>query len=194
MSNNTQIASNWSAYRRVWVIVAVILLLFLLLLWQLGYGSSGSKCIVPPTIIEKIVEKEKLIDNPTHLNRIGELEKENSIIPDLKSKIVDLENAEPKVVTKVVTREVEKVVDNPALLERINLLEKENKLIDSLRERVKELENIKTVPLMVPESNVAPVWPVAPYQSAPPAAPAPPVVPTAPGMQNTTEPKTQPVN
>jgi hypothetical protein len=175
------------------MIVAVILLLLLLLLWQRGYGPGGSKCVVPPTIVEKIVEKEKLVDNPTHLNRIGELEKENSSIPELKSKIVNLENAEPKVITKVVTKEVEKVVDNPALIERITRLEKENQLIDSLRERVKELESIKPVPLMAPESSVAPVAPAAPSQSSP-VAPTPPVTPPTPGMQNTTEPMTPPVN
>ena len=62
--SNTQIASNWPAYRKVWMIVTVISFLVLLVLWLLGYGPGGSKCVVPPTIVEKVVEKEKLIDNP----------------------------------------------------------------------------------------------------------------------------------
>ena len=191
--SDTQIGSNWPAYRRVWLIVAVILLLVLLVLWFLGYGPGGSKCVVPPTIVEKVVEKEKLIDNPVHLNRIVELEKQNSAIPELKSKIADLENAEPKVVTKVVTKQVEKVVNNPALLERITILEKENQLIDSLRERVKELENNKPATLVAPELNSAPVAPASPSLDAP-FAPVAPGMPPTPGMPNSNSPVIVPVN
>lgn len=191
--SNTQIASNWPAYRKVWMIVTVISFLVLLVLWLLGYGPGGSKCVVPLTIVEKVVEKEKLIDNPAHLNRIGELEKENSAIPELKSKIVDLENAETKVVTKVVTKEVEKVVDNPALLERIKILEKENQLIDSLRERLKELENNKPATLVAPKLNPAPVAPASPSLAAP-VAPVAPDVPPTPGIPNSNSPVIIPVN
>lgn len=100
MSNNTQnVSSHWAGFRRLWIIVAVILFLLLLLLWLLGYGPGGSKCVVPPTIVEKTVEVEKLVDNPKLLSRIGALEKENSGISGLQAKIAELKNMAPKVVT-----------------------------------------------------------------------------------------------
>ncbi len=100
MSNNRQnVSSHWAGFHRLWIIIAIILFLLLLLLWLLGYGPGGSKCVVPPTIVEKIVEVEKLVDNPKLLSKIGALEKENSGISGLQAKIAELNNLPPKVVT-----------------------------------------------------------------------------------------------
>lgn len=66
MSNNKEeyISSHWAGFRSLWKIVAIILFLLLLIMWLfgygpklpiVGYGPSGSKCAVAPTIVEKIV-------------------------------------------------------------------------------------------------------------------------------------------
>lgn len=73
MSNTNKIVSPyWAGFRRLWIIVAIILFLLLLLLWILGYGPGGSKCAVPPTIVEKIVNVEKVVTAPdTIAPRLG---------------------------------------------------------------------------------------------------------------------------
>lgn len=106
MSNNTKTVSpHWADFHRLWATVAIILFLLLLLLWLLDYGPNGSNLIVPPTIVEKIVEKQVEVDSPKLLNRIGSLEKENAGIKDLQAKIVALQNQAPiiKTVEKLVT-------------------------------------------------------------------------------------------
>jgi len=71
MSNNTKtISPRWAGFHRLWIIVAIILFLLLLLLWFLGYGPNGKKCVVPPTIVERIVEKQVEVDSPKLLSRI----------------------------------------------------------------------------------------------------------------------------
>jgi len=72
MSNSREIVSpHWAGFRRLWIIVAIILFLLLLILWflgygpklpLLGYGPNGNKCAVAPTVVEKIIEKEKIVN------------------------------------------------------------------------------------------------------------------------------------
>ncbi|WP_299876199.1 OmpA family protein [uncultured Cocleimonas sp.] len=141
MSNNSQISSNWPGFRKIWGVIAVILFLLLLLLWALGYGPGGRNCEVPPTIVEKVVEKEKIIDNPVLLTQIADLEKakekETGMVAELKAKIAELEAMPPKVVTKE--------VDNPELLKKIGLLETENGLIPGLKAKIGALEKIDPI-------------------------------------------------
>ncbi len=100
MSNNTEtISPRWAGFRSLWIIVAIILFLLLLLLWLLGYGPNGKKCIVAPTIVEKTVEKQVEVDSPKLLSRIGSLEKENAEIKGLQAKIVELQNKAPIIKT-----------------------------------------------------------------------------------------------
>ncbi len=61
MNNKETISPRWAGFHRLWIIVAIILFLLLLLLWFLGYGPNGKKCVVPPTIAEKVVEKQVVI-------------------------------------------------------------------------------------------------------------------------------------
>ncbi len=111
MSNNTEtISPRWAGFHRLWIIVAIIPFLLLLLLWLLGYGPNGKKCVVPPTIVEKIVEQQVEVDSPKLLSRIGSLEKENSGIKGLQAKIVELQNKAPTIKT------VEKLVTAPDTL------------------------------------------------------------------------------
>ncbi len=129
MSNKQSvISSNWPGYRRIWIIIAILLLLLLLLLWLLGYGPGGKQCEIPPKVVEKTVEVEKLVDNPSTLNRLQALEKENAAIAGLQSRIKELESAGPK------------IVDNPKLLERVKILEAENGKIPDLKGRLQQLE------------------------------------------------------
>ena len=139
MSNNindeSNIAPNWSSFRKLWIVVAVILFLLLFLLWLLGYGPGGSKCVIPPTV----VEKEKLVDNPELLTKIGLLEKQNTQIPslnteitNLKAKIANFEAMKPEI----------KEVESPALLAKVAELEKSSSLVEGLQAKVKALEAI----------------------------------------------------
>ncbi len=141
MTNNSKIASNWPGFRKIWMILAILLFLLLLLLWLLGYGPigygpNGSKCEVAPTVVEKIVEKDKLVDNPVLLTQITNLKKEKEAkegtISELKTKLAELE-AQP---SKAVVKEV----DNPELVNRIKALEKENSEIAGLKAKLAELE------------------------------------------------------
>jgi predicted flap endonuclease-1-like 5' DNA nuclease len=105
-------------------------------------------------IIEKPVEKivDRVVDNPAHLSRIRQLEGDLAIIPQLRSKIAELEARPPKVVEKIIDRPVEKivekpvekivdrVVDNPAHLSRIRSLETELGVLPGLRQKIAELE------------------------------------------------------
>jgi len=131
-NNNSVVSSNWPGFHRLWVVVAIILLILLLLLWLLGYGPGGSKCEVPPTIVEKKVDVEKIVDNPKLLTKIGilsekigTLEKENSVIPGLKEKIEGLATENAKI---------------DGLNVKIGALEGENEKISDLTEKIKELE------------------------------------------------------
>ncbi|MEE9325906.1 MAG: helix-hairpin-helix domain-containing protein [Cocleimonas sp.] len=84
-------------------------------------------------VVEKVVEKEveRVVDNPKHLSLIGKLEKENSKIPDLVTKIAGFQSSGGKTVT----------VDNPKLLARIKTLEEENGKIVGLRTKLTAFEN-----------------------------------------------------
>ena len=134
-NNNSVVSSNWPGYSRLWKIVAIILLILLILLWLLGFGPGGSKCEVPPTIVEKKVEVEKLVDNPKLLTRITELEKENAKIAGLMTTIKGLETENTQIET---------------LKAKISDLEGENTKISGLMSTVKGLksENAKIAGLM----------------------------------------------
>jgi len=82
-------------------------------------------------VVEKIVEKETVVDNPEHLSLIGKLETENSKIPDLVTKIAGFESAGKNIVE----------VDSPELLARIKTLEAENDEISSLRSKISSFES-----------------------------------------------------
>lgn len=84
-------------------------------------------------VVEKVVEKEveRVVDNPQHLSLIGKLEKENSKIPDLVTKIAGFQSGGGKTVT----------VDNPKLLSRIKILEEENRHIAGLKSKLTAFES-----------------------------------------------------
>ena len=149
MSKNSNIASNWAAFRKLWIFIAILLFLLLLLLMSMGYSPWGTKSHVAPTIVEKTVEIKKLVDNPDLLTRIGVLEKENTEIAVLKTKICDLNKSTELVEglqAKVKALEaVDLNFDNPKLKSRIKLLETENAAIVDLKKRIMELELEATI-------------------------------------------------
>lgn len=138
--SNERISSNWPGFRRIWGIIAVLLFLLLILMWALGYGPGGKHCEVPATVVEKIVEKEKIVDNPELLTKIGLLENENSEIAGLKARITELESMTPKTVVKE--------IESPELISKVSKLEAENLQIPMLQNRITELENAKPVAAM----------------------------------------------
>ena len=157
MSNNSNISPGWAGFRKLWILVAIILFVLLVILMLAGYSPWGTKCDVPPTIIEKVVEKEKLVDNPKLLTRIGLLEKENAQIAalkqentqiaGLKTNIADLTKSTGLVAglqAKVKALEaIDLNFENPALTSRINLLEAENASIADMKKRIIELEALE---------------------------------------------------
>lgn len=157
MDQNSNISPKWADFHKLWINVAIALFVLLLILMALGYGPGGTKSKVPPTIVEKIVEKEKLVDNPALLSRIGTLEKENTQIallktentqiPELKSNIADLTKTTGLVAglqAKVKALEaVDLNFENPILLKRINFLETENSQIPELKSSVTDLTKAK---------------------------------------------------
>ncbi len=144
MENNHNISPKWQGFRKLWIIVAIILFLLLLLLLLAGYSPWGKKCEVEPTVVEKVVEKEKLVDNPEHLTRIASLEKDTAQIEGLKSKVAELTKASGLVAglqAKVKALEgVDLNFESPKLMSKINLLETENASIADLKQRILELE------------------------------------------------------
>ena len=154
MENNHNISPKWTGFRKLWIIVAILLFLLLLLLMLAGISPWGEKCDVKPTIIEKVVEKEKLVDNPKHLARISALETENKLIAGLKQEnaqiaglkanIADLTKTSGLVAglqAKVTALEaVDLNFESPKLMSKISLLETENASIDDLKKRILELE------------------------------------------------------
>lgn len=64
MNNDTQISPRWAGFRSLWLIIALLLFLFLLISWLLGYGPKGSQCQVKPKLITKTVEVEKIVAAP----------------------------------------------------------------------------------------------------------------------------------
>ncbi|MGK0270326.1 MAG: outer membrane protein OmpA-like peptidoglycan-associated protein [Cocleimonas sp.] len=161
MDNNSNISPKWDGFRLIWIIVALILFIFLVITALIGYGPWGTKCDVAPTVVEKVVEKETLVDNPDLLTRIGVLEKENATIAslkqenaqiaDLKTNIAGLTKSSGLVAglqAKVKALEgVDLNFDNPVLTSRIKLLETENSSIADLKKRIIELEasNAKSI-------------------------------------------------
>ena len=155
MSNNYNISPSWKKFRTTWIFVAIALFLFLFFLMLAGISPWGNKCEVAPTIVEKVVEKEKLVDNPELLTRIAVLEKENGMIASLKtdnaqiaglkSNIADLTKSSGLVAglqAKVKALEaVDLNFENPKLMSRIGLLETENSSIAALKTRILELES-----------------------------------------------------
>lgn len=153
MDQNSNISPKWADFHKLWINVAIALFVLLLILMALGYGPGGTKSKVPPTIVEKIVEKEKLVDNPALLSRIGTLEKENTQIallktentqiPELKSNIADLTKTTGLVAglqAKVKALEaIDLNFENPILLKRINLLETDNAQISGLKSNITDL-------------------------------------------------------
>jgi hypothetical protein len=112
---------------------------FLCVIWWLVAGALGGwllswllaralkrEAVIPEAriverpvekIVEKTVEKpverlvEKPVDNPIHLARIKFLETEMAVIAGLRSQILSLQSASPKVVEKIVEKIVERPVD-----------------------------------------------------------------------------------
>ena len=62
-----KLSRNWSSFRFIWWIVAILLTLLLLLMWLLGYGPGGKSCQVP----EKIRIVEKLVTAPAAIDTIA---------------------------------------------------------------------------------------------------------------------------
>ena len=156
MDNNSNITPRWAGFRKLWIIVAIILFLLLVLLMLAGYGPWGTKCDVPPTIVEKVVEKEKRVDNPDLLARIAVLEKENTQIANLKSNLEGLTKSSGLVAglqAKIKALEaVDLNFENPSLVNKISALEKENGLIDGLKAKVAALEAVD-VNFIKPDDN-----------------------------------------
>ena len=102
----------------------------------------------PPQI--EVVERfvDRLVDNPTHLARINELEGEVASIAGLREQIAQLQAAPPKTVEKIVEKRVEipvekvveRLVENPAHLARIAELEGEVATMVGLREQITQLQ------------------------------------------------------
>ena len=114
-------------------------------------------------VVEKIVEKpidrvvEKIVDNPGHIARIASLETEVSVMAGLRSELLALRSAAPRVVEKIVEkpveriveklvekpvdRIVEKIVDNPDHIVRIASLEKEVSVIAEIRSELQTLRS-----------------------------------------------------
>jgi len=205
--NNSTVSTHWPAYHRLWVVVAIILLILLLLLWLLGYGPGGKKCQVAPTIVEKVVEKEvvveKVFDNPKLVNRVASLEKETIQIPALLAKIKALEaekQQEEQQLTVLKSKLGELAVVKkqlPELKEKVSLLEaqkrqatglaerlqklkdEKDKLIKALQDKIQSLEN--TPPKVIEKIIRVPVAPNAPVMPVmtPPSAPARPNTPAS---------------
>lgn len=136
MSNNREnVSSHWAGFRKLWIVIAVLLFLLLLLLLLLGYGPGGEKCVVPPTIVEKTVEVEKLVDNPKLINRITLLEKENTVIAGLQTKVAGLEK-DNMVITGLNSTVAAFQASEPKLLSKIGLLEKDNAAIAGLQTKI----------------------------------------------------------
>ncbi len=55
MSNNENVSPAWAGFKSLWLIIAILLFLFLLITWLLGYGPGGKNCAVAPTVVEKPV-------------------------------------------------------------------------------------------------------------------------------------------
>ena len=114
--------------------------------WLLS-GWFARRLKYGPAPVEKIVEKkvtvQKVVDNPEHLSLISSLKADNAQIGNLKSRISTFESAKPKVVEKIVEKEIIKEVDNPLHMSRIKALEEENSSIVGFRSKISELENRK---------------------------------------------------
>ncbi len=50
-NNDTTISPRWAGFRKLWIIIAVLLFLYLLISWLMGYGPNGSKCQVAPKLV-----------------------------------------------------------------------------------------------------------------------------------------------
>lgn len=100
---------------KLWLLLAGGLIAWLVS----GWFARRFKYEQPPVekIVEKKTEVEKIIDNPEHLALIKKLEADNSQIENLKTRIVQFENAESSV--------IEKEIDNPVHLKKIDALENE---------------------------------------------------------------------
>jgi len=124
MSSNSNISSDWTGFRKLWIAVALLLLALLVALMLLGYSPWSPKAEIPPTI----VEKEKLVDNPELLTRIDVLEKENAQIAGLNSNLEELK------------KENSQIVEFKANIEK---LKNENTQILGLKASVANLSNSK---------------------------------------------------
>ena len=147
---NNNISPKWQGFRKLWIIVAILLFIILLIMLLADRVPWCDDCQPKP----KIVEKEKLVDNPEHLARITALETENKLIAGLKQEnaqiaglkanIADLTNSSGLVAglqAKVKALEAVDVnFENPKLMSKISLLEKENASIGDMAKRIMELE------------------------------------------------------
>ncbi|MFK8067668.1 MAG: immunoglobulin-like domain-containing protein [Gammaproteobacteria bacterium] len=62
--NEEYISPYWPGFRRLWWIVAILLFLFLLITWFMGYGPGGKACPVPVEVRTEVKTIEKLITVP----------------------------------------------------------------------------------------------------------------------------------
>ena len=53
--NESNVSPHWEGFRKLWWIIAILLFLFLLITFLMGYGPGGKQCQVPAK--ERIVEK-----------------------------------------------------------------------------------------------------------------------------------------
>lgn len=133
--NNDNISSNWKSFNRIWVFVAIVLFILLLLLWLLGFGPWRANCEVSPTIVEKSVEVEKIVDSPKLLSRISILEIENAKIAGLMVTIDKLKKENGQIAT--LTTQVKTLEAGDAH----KMLTSENAKITGFQNRIKELES-----------------------------------------------------
>lgn len=78
------------------------------------------------------VEQVIPVDNPEHVKRIGELEKENQ----------ELKARPAKVVERVVEKIVEKPIEDKALLEQLNVVLRENAQLKKFQQPVKHVDRV----------------------------------------------------
>jgi predicted flap endonuclease-1-like 5' DNA nuclease len=106
--------------------------------------------------VEKIVEKivDRQVDNPAQAARIRTLEHDLAVIPGLRGRIKQLEEAPPKVVEKVVEkivdRPVEKIVEKPVdrIVEKII-----DRPVDRIVEKIVDRPVDRIVEKLVPDTK-----------------------------------------
>lgn len=140
--NNNNISSNWNSFKKIWIIIAILLFISLVVLWLLGFGPWGNKCVVEPKVIEKIVEVEKIVDNPKLLSRISTLEKDNIRIAGLMTTIDGLkkDNSQISELSSKIKSLKDENIQISDLRKKLELFKTDNALIDGLKTKIADLE------------------------------------------------------